>query len=230
MLWSSIIKWTESPNDSMGMRNGCHLTPWRWKTTPSSPISSWTTLRHMGCTYQAWRADLKLLSINCSTHKVYNDCCTTIAVTSHCTVSLVTFHRMWREIVLFIVTMCPATDLCWFWQKYQQKISEAANKSDEEKARLHDIASEHLGCVSKERAFYQDICKKTKDTLPAAWTLVAMIRAATMVWCTTAWISHSMCTTHLTPCSPDQYISRRPGHVQFSVLPVRHCQSKWHFS
>ena len=27
--------------------------------------------------------------------------------------------------------------------------------------------SQHLGRVSKERAFYQHICKKTKDTLPA---------------------------------------------------------------
>ena len=114
-----------------------------------------------------WRADLKLLPTNCTKRRVYDDYCTTIAVTNHRTVSLVTFHRLWREIVPFIVTMRPATDLCWFCQKYQQKISEAANKSDEEKAKLHDIASEHLGCVSKERAFYQDICKKTKDTLPA---------------------------------------------------------------
>ena len=67
----------------------------------------------------------------------------------------------------FIVTMRPATDLCWFCQKYQHKISEAANKTDEEKTKLHNIATEHLARVSMERAFYQQICKKTKDTLPA---------------------------------------------------------------
>ena len=31
-------------------------------------------------------------------------------------------------------------------------------------AKLHDIASEHLGRVSKERAFYQDVCNKAKET------------------------------------------------------------------
>ncbi|KAK2181233.1 hypothetical protein NP493_405g02028 [Ridgeia piscesae] len=99
-----------------------------------------------------WRADLKVLPTNCTERRVYDDYCTATAVTSHRTVSLVTFRRLWREI---------------FCQKYQQKLSEAANKSDEEKAKLHNIASEHLGRVSKERAFYQNICKKTKDTLPA---------------------------------------------------------------
>lgn len=97
-----------------------------------------------------WRADLQLLPTNCSKQRVYDDYGTTIAVTGHWTVSLVTFRRLWREIVPFIVTMRPATDLCWFCQKYQHKISEAANKSVEEKAKLNDIVSEHLGRVSKE--------------------------------------------------------------------------------
>ena len=92
-----------------------------------------------------WRADLKLLPTNCSKRKMYDDYCTAITATDHRVVSLVTFRRMWRETVPFIVMMRPATDLCWFCQKSQRKISEAANKTDEEKVER----------VSKERVFCQ---------------------------------------------------------------------------
>ena len=118
-----------------------------------------------------WRADLKLLPTNCSKRKVYDDYCTAIAATDHRVVSLVTFRRLWRDTVPFIVTMRPATDLCWFCQKSQRNISEAANRTDEEKAKLHQIATEHLSHVSKERALYQKICKQTKDALPAGMNI-----------------------------------------------------------
>lgn len=87
--------------------------------------------------------------------KVYNDYCVAAAAINRRMVSLVTFRRVWREVVPFVVTMRPATDLCWTCQKFLQKIGESANRADEEKADLHHLATDHLDKARIERAFYQ---------------------------------------------------------------------------
>ena len=91
--------------------------------------------------------------------------------------------------------------------------------------RLHDIASKHLCRVSKERVFYQDICKQTKDTLPAGMDIG---RHDPCSYDGVMHYSMDFAQQVLYPSNPDQCISKRPGNVHFSVLPVtvRLCQSK----
>ncbi|CAM4735586.1 unnamed protein product [Leuciscus chuanchicus] len=114
-----------------------------------------------------WRSDLKLLPTNCTKAMVYSDYCVAVAATNRRVVSVVTFRRIWREVAPFIVTMRPATDLCWTCQKYQKHISEAANRSDAEKATLHRLATDHLEKARIERSYYQQLCKDSKANLPA---------------------------------------------------------------
>ncbi|XP_035516337.1 uncharacterized protein LOC118327178 [Morone saxatilis] len=118
-----------------------------------------------------WRSDLKLLPTNCTKVKVYSDYCVAVAAANQRVVSVVTFRRIWREVVPFVVTMRPATDLCWTCQKYQKRISEAANKADSEKAELHRLATEHLEKARVERTHYQQLCKDSKANLPAGLEL-----------------------------------------------------------
>lgn len=67
-----------------------------------------------------WRSDLKLPPTNCTKVKVYGDYCVAVGAVNRRVVSLVSFRRIWWEVVPFIVTMWPATDLCWTCQKYQK--------------------------------------------------------------------------------------------------------------
>lgn len=113
-----------------------------------------------------WRSDLKLLPTDCTKAKVYRDYCVAVKALNRRVVSLVSFRRIWREVAPFVVTMRPATDLCWTCQKFQRKISEAANRSDEEKAELHRLATDHLEKAGTERNYYQQVCKESKDSLP----------------------------------------------------------------
>ncbi|KAL2104400.1 hypothetical protein ACEWY4_001268 [Coilia grayii] len=113
-----------------------------------------------------WRSDLKLLPTDCTKVKVYGDYCVAVAAVNRRMVSLVSFRRIWREVVPFVVTMRPAADLCWTCQKYQKKISEAANRSDAEKAELHGLAIDHLEKARIERAYYQKLCKDSRAELP----------------------------------------------------------------
>ena len=113
-----------------------------------------------------WRTDLKLLPTNCSKRIVYDSYYAAVTQTTHRAVSLVTFRRIWREVVPFVVTMKPSTDLCWFCQKHQMKISNAANRTDAEKAELLKIATDHLQQAGRERLMYNEICKETKENLP----------------------------------------------------------------
>ena len=63
--------------------------------------------------------------------------------------------------------MRPATDLCWRCQDGANKVTQAANRPDGEKAATIAELEEHLRIVGIERNFYQDIIQKVTATQPA---------------------------------------------------------------
>ena len=118
-----------------------------------------------------WRTDLKLLPTNSSKRKVYDAYCIAVDATTHRKVSLVTFRRIWREATPFIVTMRPATDLCWYCQQAQKKLAEGGRLNDQVKQDIHRKADEHLKQASAEREYYRNVCEQAKQTIPPNLTV-----------------------------------------------------------
>ena len=104
------------------------------------------------------RDDLKLLPSSCSNDYYVGTC----KVTDNRVCSLVLFRRLWRQLVPFIVTMKPRTDLCWFYQQNVTMISRVINLSDEEKAEAFPKAEIHLATAKCEREFYHGVSGRAK--------------------------------------------------------------------
>ena len=113
-----------------------------------------------------WKSDVKLLPTNCSKKTVYTQYCRAVDVAGTRKVALRTFRRLWQQLLPFIATMRPATDLCWYCQKGVTKLARSANLPDSEKSAALREYEEHLRRATMERACYTDVCKDVKDNLP----------------------------------------------------------------
>ncbi|XP_035825279.1 uncharacterized protein LOC118477573 [Aplysia californica] len=121
-----------------------------------------------GRTPRHWITNVKLLPTHCTKTLVYELYKTSSEEAGNHCVHISTFRKLWRQLVPFIRTMPPATDLCWTCQRGMQQIQLSANKSDEEKRRLIDNLNSHQEIVQNERSFYQHSCEMVKAQLPPA--------------------------------------------------------------
>ena len=91
-----------------------------------------------------WKTDVKLLPTKCMKKTVYTQYCCAVAVAGTRKVSLRTFWRLWQQLLPFVVTMRPATDLCWYCQKGVTKLARSSNLPDNEKSVAVRDYEEHL--------------------------------------------------------------------------------------
>ena len=125
--------------------------------------------RHPG----PWKANYKLLPLNVTRRKVYDDYCLAGADSGIRVVARSTFYRLWRQLLPFITTMRPATDLCWFCQKNSVLMLRSANSPDSEKSQAARDALDHLDKARQERSFYQQCCAESRASLPADITTLS---------------------------------------------------------
>ena len=124
-----------------------------------------------GCTLGHWKSDVKLLPTNCTKETVYVQYCGSVDAASTRKVTLQTFRRLWHQLLPFIMTMRPATDLCWYCQKGVTKLARSANLPDAEKSAAICEYNYHLRRATMERSCYTQVCKAAKDDLPPGVTL-----------------------------------------------------------
>ena len=118
-----------------------------------------------------WKSDVKLLPTNCTKKTVYVQYCSSVDAAGTRKASLRTFRRLWRQLLPYIVTMRPATDLCWYCQKGVTKLARSANLPDAEKSVAVRDYEDHLRRATMERSCYNQVCKAAKDDLPPGVTL-----------------------------------------------------------
>ncbi|RUS68705.1 hypothetical protein EGW08_023532 [Elysia chlorotica] len=118
-----------------------------------------------GRTPHHWRADVRLLPTNCTKKTVYDTYVTSCAASGVRVVAYRTFTRLWQELLPFITTMRPATDLCWTCQKTATLV--ARSKGMETlRSKAYAEMGKHLETVTKERSVYTTVCQEAKRSLP----------------------------------------------------------------
>lgn len=113
-----------------------------------------------------WITDAKLLPTSTTKKLLQDEYVKVCQESGFRAVKIRTFRQLWQQLLPFIRTMPPASDLCWTCQDGVNKISRAANKSDEVKRKLIDDLTKHQEIVSQERKVYQDIIVQVKGQLP----------------------------------------------------------------
>ena len=81
-----------------------------------------------------------------------------VCISEHRSMSQTVFRQTWKQLLPFIVTARPMTDLCWTCQKNNVLIYRSANKSD--RLILQEL---HLETVKQERAEYNKMVGYAKD-------------------------------------------------------------------
>ena len=114
---------------------------------------------------------MKLLPTNCTKKTVFMQYCSAVDAAGTRKVALRTFRRLWQQLLPFVVTMRPATDLCWYCQKGVTKLARSANLPDAEKSVAVRNYEDHLRRATMERSCYTEVCKVAKDELPHDFTL-----------------------------------------------------------
>ena len=113
-----------------------------------------------------WKTDVKLLPTNCTKKKVYMQYCDATDAAGTRKVVVQAFCRLWQQLLSFVVTMRPATDLCLYCQKGVTKLARSANLPDAEKTAAVRDYEEHLRRATSERTQYTDVCTFVKDNMP----------------------------------------------------------------
>ena len=75
------------------------------------------------------------------------------------------FCRLWQELVPFVTTMMPSTDLCFTCQENVASIMRSANLPEDMKSEKLKAAEEHLKIAKSERAAYNE----KKEASRKAW-------------------------------------------------------------
>jgi hypothetical protein len=75
------------------------------------------------------------------------------------------FCRLWSEVVPYIRVMPPATDLCPICQDNVALLMKSANVSEDEKAKLHIKAQDHLKSAKLQRAYYKEGVMSSKVSM-----------------------------------------------------------------
>ena len=73
------------------------------------------------------------------------------------------FRETWKALLVFIVTACPMTDLCWTCQKNNTFIYRSANLPEAEKSERLLQQERHLLVVQRGRSLYNDMVRHAKD-------------------------------------------------------------------
>ena len=79
------------------------------------------------------------------------------------------FRRLWQELVPFVTTMNPSSDLCFVCQENIAAIMRSTNLPEDEKSEKLKTAEKHLKIAKEERKAYKDkkeTSKKNWDGLP----------------------------------------------------------------
>ena len=79
------------------------------------------------------------------------------------------FRRLWQELVPFVATMNPSSDLCFVCQENMSAIMRSTNRPEDEKSGKLKSAEEHLITAKEERKAYNDkkeMSKSNWDGLP----------------------------------------------------------------
>ena len=118
-----------------------------------------------GRTPYHWKDNVRLLPTNCTKKVVYDQYKTAAVSAQIRAVAYGTFRRIWQEALPFIVTMRPATDLCWVCQQGAARLARTVNLSDECKSESLQAIQDHLLQVSKERSLYRTVCKEVQNSL-----------------------------------------------------------------
>lgn len=111
------------------------------------------------------RTDVNLLPSTLTKHglwKTYQDICNNDC---HISEGYSKFCDLWNQLCPFVISMRPATDLCWTCQKNNSHIHKSANLPEAQKAEVVKAQEEHLHLTSGERDFYKTCCKESKDSL-----------------------------------------------------------------
>lgn len=120
-----------------------------------------------GRTPKHWVTNAKLLPTNTTKRLVYDNYQTDCEANGHRAVKLRTFRKLWQQLLPFVRTMPPASDLCWTCQDGTNRIARAANKSLEVKRKLVQELERHHQIVDQERKQYQRVVQQVKEQLPA---------------------------------------------------------------
>lgn len=124
-----------------------------------------------GRTPKHWITDVQLLPTDCTKVGVYIQYKSAAEESNVRVVSERTFRDLWHKLLPFIRTTKPASDLCWTCQQGTRKLMEAQNKADECKQQILKELQTHQQIVKQEREYYNEVCKKVKNQLPANATL-----------------------------------------------------------
>ena len=74
------------------------------------------------------------------------------------------FETVWNEILPYIVTARPATDLCFVCQQNNRLIAKSANMPDHIKSQRLQQAQEHVDRAHAERMMYNSQCKQSSTS------------------------------------------------------------------
>ena len=110
-----------------------------------------------------WITDIKLLPTSCTKKHVFQLHKQAAITNNMRVVSESQFLSLWNQLVPFIRTMPPKSDLCWQCQDNIRKTMRMANRPDDEKAEIVLASEKHLKLVDGERQFYKETIKKTRE-------------------------------------------------------------------
>lgn len=116
-----------------------------------------------GRTPRHWNTDVKLLPTNVNKKTVYEEYRVSCENAGFRCVKIRTFRKLWQQLCPFVRTMLPATDLCWTCQSATYRISQSANRSDNEKQKIIQDVQEHHKLVVQEREYYKTALEDTKE-------------------------------------------------------------------
>ena len=120
-----------------------------------------------GRTPHHWVTNTRLLPTNCTKHLVYTACADSFTGADDTKVSERSFNRLWQDLLPFMSTMKPDTDLCFTCQKGANNVARAKHLGEEVKSAVLREFEEHLKTVTKERSFYKTICDEVKAQIPS---------------------------------------------------------------
>jgi len=116
-----------------------------------------------GCVPGFERIDVKLLPSNLTKHgfwRTYTDICVSKGKPS---MGRSKFCDLWNQLCPFIVTMRPATNLCWTCQKNNNRNRNSVNLPESNKAKAVRAQEQHLLLATRERNFYKNCCRESRD-------------------------------------------------------------------
>ncbi|ELU09153.1 hypothetical protein CAPTEDRAFT_228820 [Capitella teleta] len=108
--------------------------------------------------------NLRLLPSSHTKTHVFNQYKLSLSGSGERIVGETTFVGLWKQLLPFIVTCKPMSDLCWTCQQNMTLIYRGSNIAEEEKSERLRMQEEHLAKQLMERQLYQGMSEKAKGT------------------------------------------------------------------